>query len=121
MSVMCCTVFLALMFWLGLNCGAVFAQEGHTHEGVVGRFYSTWTMPDNRDVSCCHEQDCKPASSKFENGSWFARLSDDGGWIRIPAQKIERDRDSPDGRSHLCGRRSIGEFTVFCFAPGNGA
>jgi hypothetical protein len=97
------------------------AQEGHTHEGVVGRFYSTWMMPNAPSISCCSKEDCEPAASKFENGHWSARRSDDEEWIDIPAGTIEQNRDSPDGRSHLCGRKLVGQFTVFCFVRGNGA
>jgi hypothetical protein len=104
-----------------LVVGASRSDEGHTHAGPVGRFYQTWKMPDNPNVSCCHDQDCSPAASKFENGHWSARRNDNEAWIDIPAKKIEQNRDTPDGRSHLCGRRSLSEFTVFCFVRGGGA
>lgn len=109
---------LLLALWLGLNCGAAFSEEHHPQD-IHERFYSTWKMPDAPNVSCCHNEDCSPAASKFEGGRWFAMR--DGEWIRIPEAKIERERDSPDGRSHLCGRRSPGLFTVFCFIRGGGA
>lgn len=96
------------------------AEERHTHEGALGKFYSTWTMPDAPDVSCCHDKDCSPAASRFVNNHWEAERG--GRWYPIPPNKIEQKRDSPDGRSHLCGRPGYsGEFTVFCFARGNGA
>lgn len=97
------------------------AQDADIHH----KFYSTWQMPDNRNVSCCHDEDCFPSQSKFSDGSWYARKSDDDEWIKIPKNKIEQDRDSPDGRSHLCGRKytfmGAGQnFTVFCFLPAAG-
>jgi hypothetical protein len=95
-------------------------QDSTIHE----KFYSTWMMPDNRAVSCCHDEDCSPAESKFENGQWHARkVGDEGSFTPIPAKKIEMDRDTPDGRSHLCGRRwgMTGDLTVFCFIPGSGS
>lgn len=102
---------------------SVQAQE-HRHPpqdiGIHHQFYKSWYMPDNRAVSCCHDEDCFPAQSKFVDGFWFARKTDDEDWIKIPPQKIEQDRDSPDGRSHLCGRKytmwNTG-FSVFCFLP----
>lgn len=111
-----------------LFAGNVRAQEHHhpqRDQAIHEKFYSTWMMPDNRALSCCHEQDCAPAESKFENGQWLARKAgEQGDFTPIPAQKVERDRDSPDGRSHLCGKSYGGMssgFYVYCFAPGNGA
>ena len=98
-------------------------QDQTIHE----RFYSTWMMPDNRRVPCCNNQDCSPAESKIENGSWVARkVGDHGKWTVIPPVKIEHDRVSPDGRSHLCSRQitrysklGLGDV-VLCFIPGAG-
>lgn len=109
--------WLVLMLWLGLNCGSAFAQ--HTHEGAVGKFYQSWMMPDAPRTSCCHDQDCAPTASRFVNNRWEAERN--GIWIPIPSGKVEQERDSPDGRSHLCGRQTMtGEFMVFCFLAGSG-
>lgn len=109
---------IALLVFL-FNVKLVRAQE-HEHQSLHGRFYQTWNMPDNRAVSCCHNEDCKPAEVRFEKGRWLARQVGDTNFTPIPPHKIEHDRDSPDGRSHLCGRKSLGEFTVFCFIAGSG-
>jgi hypothetical protein len=103
----------------------VFAQEHHGHppqdQTIHEKFYSNWMMPDSPHISCCHNEDCFPAQSKFVDGSWYARKTNDDDWILIPPNKIEQNRDSPDGRSHLCGRHaSSGDFMVFCFARGGG-
>lgn len=112
--------------WIVLVLLALFAiamrsarAEGHhppqdipLHE----RFYSTWMMPDNRSQSCCHNEDCSPAESRFENGHWIARKAGREDWLMVPDGKIERERDSPDGRSHLCARGTA----VYCFEPGSG-
>jgi hypothetical protein len=111
-----------------LFIGRVKAQEHHGHppldQEMHVKFYQNWMMPDNRSISCCHDEDCAPAESKFENGRWLTRkVGDDGDFTPVPPGKIERDRDTPDGRSHICGRRygfNGGEFTVFCFIPGAG-
>lgn len=95
-------------------------QPGHTHEGAVGKFYQSWMMPDNRSISCCHEQDCAPAQSRMVDGHWQARNSDDEEWADIPDRKIERDRDSPDGQSHLCKRATQWGAFIYCFLPGSG-
>jgi hypothetical protein len=92
-------------------------QDMAMHE----RFYSTWMQPDHRDISCCHNQDCKPAASKFQFGHWWAKQEKDNEWVPIPDGKVEQERDSPDGRSHLCMRRNrIGQYSVYCFVRGAG-
>jgi hypothetical protein len=94
-------------------------DNGHTHEGAVGNFYQTWNMPDRPTISCCSDQDCGPAASRLINGKWEAQ-EPEGAWIEIPEEKIENWRDSPDGRSHLCGRKLLTEFAVYCFVRGSG-
>jgi hypothetical protein len=96
-------------------------QPGHTHHGAAGKFYQSWMQPDNRAISCCHDQDCAPAQSRLVNGKWQARNSDDEDWIDIPARKVETERDSPDGRSHLCKRSSQWGAFVYCFLPASGS
>lgn len=113
-----CTVGVVILLMLLVSPAR--SAEGHTHEGDVGRFYQSWMMPDSPKTSCCHDQDCSPAASRIVNGRWEAQR--DGAWISVPNQKIEQNRDSPDGRSHLCGRPAYGGgFSVFCFVAGNGS
>src|SRR5258708_6101273 len=106
------------------------AQEGHhppQDQAIHERFYSTWMMPNNRTMSCCHEQDCSPAESRVEDGNWVARkIGGDGDWIAVPPEKIERDRGSPDGRRPLCNRggwafKPCDEQVLFCFIPWAGS
>ena len=110
-----------------LAVGPAIAQEGHhppRDQAIHERFYSTWMMPQNRNVSCCHNEDCSPAEARLEDGNWIARKVGEVDWAYVPPEKIEYDRDSPDGRSHLCGRHFFrnghDELTVFCFIPGAG-
>lgn len=106
----------------------VFAQHaGHRPQDIEihKRFYNSWNMPDNRTVSCCHDMDCQPAQAyQDKQGNWWARQEGDADkpYTLIPPQKIETERDNPDGRNHLCGRRYFfsGDFTVFCFIAGGG-
>ena len=45
----------------------------------------------------------------------------DGKYIPIPPDKVERNRDNPDGRNHLCAPPPNvlhPSNTVFCFALG---
>ena len=70
-----------------LAVGPTIAQEGHhpsRNQAIHERFYSTWMMPQNRNVSCCHNQDCSPAEARSENGDWFARKVGESDWAYVP-------------------------------------
>lgn len=119
-------VALALLFF---GIVAVNAQDHNRHRpqdmDLHNKFYRTWMMPDNRAISCCHEEDCRPAEAHIKNGQWYARQDgDEGNFTAVPAAKVERERDSPDGRNHLCGKRygfTGNAFSVFCFLPASGS
>ena len=117
-------IVVAMIMLFSASLYPLLGQE-HRHPpqdaGIHHKFYSTWMMPSNRAVSCCHDEDCFPAQAKYDGENWYARKDDSEEWIKVPRERIEKDRDSPDGRSHLCGRTygfSNGEFTVFCFING---
>jgi len=132
-----------LLFWTGAFWPSAlaalphpaFAQQAtpHGHEGEAGRhhppqdmalhekFYSTWRMPDNPTLSCCNNADCYPTDIKYLDGNVYARRREDGKYILIPPQKVEHNRDNPDGQNHLCAPPpglSNSTDTVFCFALG---
>lgn len=92
------------------------AQDQALHE----KFYSTWHMPDNPTLSCCNNADCYPTEIQYSDGRLYARRREDGKFIPVPAQKIERNRDNPDGRNHLCAPPPAisRPDTVYCFALG---
>jgi hypothetical protein len=107
------------------------AQHRHLpqHEEIHHKFYKQWKMPTNRAVSCCNDQDCKPAEAYMKDGRWYARHEgDDGPFTLIPKERVDiglpDSPEPPDFRSHLCGMRyggfNNGEFTVFCFIAGSG-
>ncbi len=114
------TLAFLLGFTLMLGMRGTFGEELHHHEGLsidVDKFYSTWMQPDDQTKSCCHKLDCAPAEAKFIDGQWYARQVGTWRWLPIPPQKIEHNRDNPDGRNHLCA--SISD-TVYCFILGSG-
>lgn len=122
-------IFGVVLLVVGLiGIVAALADEPHQHRPqdleIHHKFYKTWMMPSNRAVSCCHDQDCQPAEARrLSNGQWEARQEGDtGSFTPIPPEKVEYDRDSPDGRNHLCGRRlGIGnDFYTYCFIAGAG-
>lgn len=96
-------------------------QHPKEHEDLHTKFYSTWMMPDNPAISCCSNKDCAPAQSKQVNGIWYGKRASDLNWRKIPNSKIEINRDSPDGQSHMCAPIVLGDTdTVYCFILGAG-
>jgi hypothetical protein len=82
------------------------------------KFYSGWARPDQPGVSCCSNLDCYPTPARMlPNGQWIALRREDQQWIPIPDEKIERNRDNPDGQSHLC---AYPKGPAICFIPGGG-
>ena len=108
-------VILALL----LTVVPAFAQ--HSHEGAAGRFYETWRKPDNPSQSCCSHMDCYATEARFRDGEWYALRREDGKWLHVPQEKIETERNNPDGRNHLCAHPPItGSNVPLCFIPGWG-
>ena len=122
-------------FFLGsLLCGVLVmpahAQDGADHAvrhhpmqdmALHENFYSTWHMPDHPNVGCCNDADCYPTEIQFVDGNIYAKRREDGKYISIPPEKVERNRDNPDGRNHLCAPPPnvfTPSDTVFCFALG---
>jgi hypothetical protein len=116
-----------------LTIGLVFvvvsstAAAQHRHppqdEALHEKFYSTWYMPDNPASSCCNNADRYPTEIKYVGGNIYARRREDGKYILIPARKVERNRDNPDGGNHLCAPPPTSFHppdTVFCFSLGGG-
>lgn len=103
-----------------LFVSGLYAQENEhpmRDQDIHTKFYENWLMPSDRSRSCCNTMDCSPAEYRFSGGDWFARKAGtDGQFVKIPENTIEHERDTPDGRSHLCAR---GE-SVYCFIPGAG-
>ncbi len=109
---------------LVLMTGPAFAQTHHhppQDVGIHNRFYSNWMKPDQPNVSCCSDHDCYPTEARFTNGEWFARRREDGKWLHVPKEKIEVNRDNPDGRNHMCAHPPHwGSDVPLCFIPGGG-
>lgn len=74
-------------------------------------------MPNS---SCCNKMDCYPTEARFRGGKWYALRREDHRWIVVPPAKIELNRDSPDGRNHLCAPPPAIGDVPFCFIAGSG-
>ena len=94
------------------------SQDQWLHE----KFYSTWHMPNNPSASCCNDADCYPTEIQYIDGNIYAKRREDGKYILILPEKVERNRDNPDGRNHLCApppNPLLPSDTVYCFALGS--
>ena len=80
------------------------------------RSLSNWHMPDNPVLSCCNSADCYPTEIRYVDGKIYARRREDGKYILIPVQKVERNRDNPDGRNHLCAPPPSASWSIRSFA-----
>jgi len=103
------------------------AQQHHhppQDEAIHEKFYRTWHMPDRPLRMCCNKRDCYPTEVRIVDGDIFAKRREDGKFIQIPAAKVERNRDNPDGRNHICAPPPTATVyppnTVFCFTLGTG-
>jgi len=117
-----------LAFLLGFAL-MVLARSGHSqeHSGhrpqdmeLHNKFYKDWKMPDKPWAPCCSDRDCQPAASKFEHGHWYGKWEEHDHYTEIPDAKVEQNRETPDGRSHMCGYRDGTDFHVYCFVRGGG-
>ena len=120
-----CIVLGALLTEASLRSSAALAQDHRHHPPehmqLHEKFYSTWYMPDEPTRSCCNKADCYPTEIKYVDGTIYAKRREDGKFILIPPEKVERNRDNPDGRNHLCApppHAFHAADTVFCFALG---
>ena len=129
-------LLVAIVLLIGLLCllaipapaQEAFLPDGHAErhhppqdQALHERFYSTWRMPDNPAVSCCNNADCYPTDIKYVDGRLYAKRREDGKFIYVPPQKVEHNRDNPDGRNHLCAPPPSPyspSDTVYCFALG---
>lgn len=117
-------VFLVALL-AGMILGVALARaDAHQHhhpteviEGAQAKFYETWMRPDMPAVSCCNQMDCYATPARTHGGKLQALHRESGDWIDVPAEKVEHNRDSPDGRNHLCASKWK---HVFCFLMGGG-
>lgn len=110
---------ISVILFILFSTGALAQEHYHPLEpAALPDFYDTWMRPDNPNMSCCNRRDCAPVTQVRRNsyGGWDMQRAKDGVWITIPPEKMELNRDSPDGRSHMC---SSGDL-IFCGILGSG-
>ncbi len=118
-------VLCKLLLWSCLCCLlAIPVQAQEDGQGHAARHHpaqAQWRMPDNPSASCCNDADCYPTEIKYVDGKIYARRREDGKYIPVPPEKVEHNRDNPDGRNHLCAPPPSAyrpSDTVYCFALG---
>jgi hypothetical protein len=99
-------------------------EHNHPPEDIEihEKFYSKWHAPDG--AMCCSGKDCYPTEVRFIGESIYAKRREDGKFIYIPPRTVDRSRESPDGRNHMCAPSPSDEHpwapNVYCFILGNG-
>lgn len=85
-------------------------HSGHPPQDMAlhEKFYSNWKR-HKTNGDCCDNRDCYPTRAVFDEalGLWKAQRREDGKMLIIPRDVYDPDhpeleRESPDGRAHLC-------------------
>jgi hypothetical protein len=74
-----------------------------------------------RRISSCTRSSIQHGTCPIIRPPAVAKRREDGKYIPVPPEKVERNRDNPDGRNHLCAPPPNvfhPSDTVFCFALG---
>jgi hypothetical protein len=79
-------------------------QRGRGHDKWHEKFYQGLLRRDTR-TSCCNLSDCRPTTSRVENGEYQVLL--DGEWVVAPQEVIQR-LGAPDGGAHVCAPTQVG-------------
>jgi hypothetical protein len=133
-------VFVVTAFWLGLNCGAVFAHDSgqwEDNDPAIREWYQSLLQPDVPNASCCGEADAywcddyyagRPGTPR--EGKAFCKITDDrpdaprrrphidvGTEFEIPPNKLKWDRSNPTGHGVLFLSR---QGYVYCFVQPTG-
>ncbi len=113
-----CAIIIALMALCATL--AVYAQDGHARWHY---YYQEWKQPGTQ-ASCCNARivypggvelgDCEPTRAEMRNGDWYAWERHLAQWLKIPDNKIVRERNPSGEEGHLCWNQYSG---VLCFVP----
>ena len=86
-------------------------------------YYQEWKQPGSQ-ASCCNARivypggaetgDCEPTRAEMRNGDWYAWERHLAQWLKVPDNKIVRERNPSGEEGHLCWNQYSG---VLCFVP----
>lgn len=112
----------AAMIFVGLMLLAVvaFGQDGHHR---FHHYYQHWKQPGTT-VSCCNARmnvmgvemgDCEPTRAEIRQGDWYAWERLTQRWLKIPDDRILKERNPSVEEGHLCFNKWTGQ--ILCFVP----
>src|SRR3989344_6323103 len=100
------------------------AEDGSTlalySEGYYGVGHNKWHdiyegMHNQNDVLCCHSGDCRPSSTKVENGRLYVKVN--GEWLFAPPNsRVKEYPYSWSETAHVCTMFPADRH-VICVAP----
>ena len=86
------------------------AVVAHAHDGKHDEWLHSLERPGG-EGKCCNLYDCRTTRARVTKDGWEAQTQY-GDWVKVPEDKIIRDRGNPTGQPVLCYLRSPG---VLCF------
>jgi hypothetical protein len=99
-----------------------YAQHGHER---WHQYYRTWLQPGTT-VSCCNARitqfgiesgDCEPTKYEMRNGDWYAWHRQQDKWIKVPDDRLLRERNPSGEEGHLCSVNHSGQWVILCAVP----
>jgi hypothetical protein len=93
----------------------------HKISGYTKNSIQRGACPIIRRLAVATTQTATRLKSSTLTENIYAKRREDGKYILIPREKVERNRDNPDGRNHLCApppNPLLPSDTVYCFALG---
>ena len=111
------TLFVIVLF-LGALVQIAFPLKARAQSGAHGDGhaqmhdeYKGWKKPDNPNVSCCDNTDCRPTRAYVgDDGLW--RAWNGHKWLTVPREVMLPKDLAKDGRSHICEKSEY----IFCFS-----
>src|SRR5512147_515107 len=100
-------VLMACLVTVAVHPTGSRAQDGHARWHA---YYQHWKQPGTT-ISCCNARvnlmgvetgDCEPVPYKFENGEWIVWVRQELRWLRIPDDRLIRERNPSSEEFHLC-------------------
>ncbi len=101
---------LALCALLGIRGSAAAPPDGA--DPAMHGWFESLKQPGS-GISCCSIADCRPVDYRLGADGYEALL--DARWVRVPDDKIIRNKPNPTGRAQLC--RSPISGSILCFVP----
>jgi hypothetical protein len=105
-----------------LGALGAYAQSGHER---FHHYYLHWKQPGTT-VSCCNARttqfgiesgDCEPTRYELRQGDWYAWHRQQDKWIKVPDDRLLRERNPSGEEGHLCSVNHSGQWVILCAVP----